>query len=155
MKIYIAGAITNNPNYIEQFAAAEEKLKAEGHAVINPCKNSGFEYSEYIDMGLCELMRCDAIYLLKGYENSQGAKLELFYAVTTGKAIYSEGAIINIDIGGVKVKTITIEELNEIIDKAEPCEHCPYDKNNNCPPQNSENACKQAYEAYLTNKLCL
>ena len=36
MKIYIAGSITNNPNYLKQFKEAEEKLIAEGHAVINP-----------------------------------------------------------------------------------------------------------------------
>lgn len=44
MKIYIAGAISNNPNYEQQFKAAEEKLKAEGHTVLNPVKNLGFSY---------------------------------------------------------------------------------------------------------------
>ena len=28
MKVYIAGKITNNPDYIKQFAKAEEELKA-------------------------------------------------------------------------------------------------------------------------------
>ena len=28
MKVYISGAITNNPNYLSEFAAAEEKLLA-------------------------------------------------------------------------------------------------------------------------------
>lgn len=90
MKIYIAGAISNNPGYEQQFKAAEEKLKAEGHAVINPVKNLGFEYKEYIDMGLCELMRCDAIYLLNGWLESDGAKLEWQYAQTVGLKIFYE-----------------------------------------------------------------
>lgn len=90
MKVYIAGAITNNPNYKEQFKAAEERLVAAGHAVINPCKNEGFTYREYINMGLCELMHCDAIYLLRGYEQSTGATLEHDYARTVGLNIMLE-----------------------------------------------------------------
>lgn len=89
-KIYIAGPISSNGNYINDFKQAEEKLKAKGYAVINPVKNLGFSYKDYIDMGLCELMKCDSIYMLKGWELSIGAKLERHYAITIGMDIIYE-----------------------------------------------------------------
>lgn len=85
MKIYIAGKITGNPNYKEQFAAAEKKLKAEGHQVINPTwKPEGLPYKQYIDMGLMELQQCDVIYLLSNWKDSKGARMEYIYALTVG-----------------------------------------------------------------------
>ena len=87
MKVYIAGKITGNPDYIKQFAEAEEELKASGHTVLNPVKNKGFSYKEYIDMGLCELMKCDGIYLLDGWQESSGARLEFLYAMVTDMVV--------------------------------------------------------------------
>lgn len=91
MKIYIGGAITGNPKYIKDFETAEKLIISQGHAVINPVKNEGFSYKDYIDMGLNELMRCDILYLLDGWENSPGALLEFNYARTVGIDIMFEG----------------------------------------------------------------
>lgn len=91
MKIYLAGAITNNPDYEQQFNKAEDYLTSLGHTVVNPVKPSGFTYKEYIDMGLNELMRCDAIYMLNGWDGSDGANLEYIYAVTVGMKIFQDG----------------------------------------------------------------
>lgn len=88
MKIYIAGAITNNPAYEQMFEEVENHLLEQGHAVLNPVKNFGFSYKDYIDMGLCELMKCDAIYMINGWETSPGARLEHLYAITTNMKIF-------------------------------------------------------------------
>ncbi len=92
MKVYIAGAISKNENYLEQFNEAEKSILKAGDTPLNPVKRFGFDYKDYIDMGLCELMHCDAVYMLRGYEESKGALLELKYAQTVGmEIIYQRG----------------------------------------------------------------
>lgn len=88
MKIYIAGPITGNPDYVSDFKQVEKELIKRGHAVINPVKNLGFDYKDYIDMGLCELMKCDAIFVIDIYTNSRGVKLETTYALTVGIKLF-------------------------------------------------------------------
>ena len=82
--------MTGRDDYAEKFSEAEEKLKAVGWAVLNPTKNDGFKYKDYIDMGLNELSKCNAIYMLKGWEKSPGARLEYQYAKTVGLLVIDE-----------------------------------------------------------------
>ncbi len=84
MKIYIAGPITNDPNYYEKFAKMEKELRSEGHEPVNPAKNKATNYKEYIDKGLKMLMACEAVIMLEGYSHSKGAMLEFEYAQTVG-----------------------------------------------------------------------
>lgn len=65
-------------------------MKERGYAVLNPVKNLGFSYKDYIDMSLCELSKCDVIYMLKGWQESTGANLEYAYADTVGLEIIFE-----------------------------------------------------------------
>lgn len=83
-RVYISGKITNNPCYREQFQAAEDKLRALGYEPVNPCRNTGDTYKQLIDAGLKDLMTCDAICALPGWNRSTGAKLEIRYAQAVG-----------------------------------------------------------------------
>lgn len=94
--IYISGGITGITNYMWWFANAEKKLKEMGYMqIINPAKVScalpTLSHSEYMTVCMALLSLCDSIYMLKGYEDSKGAMMELEYAKKHGyKVVYEE-----------------------------------------------------------------
>ncbi len=95
MKIYIAGPITGTDDYMLRFAAAEERLQQEGHVVINPAKVSAelpekTSYEEYMKLAICLLDMCEGIFMLKNWDRSKGATIEMVHAVKTRKVITFE-----------------------------------------------------------------
>lgn len=83
-RIYISGPITDNPDYKEDFARAEKWLWDNGYVPISPAKVNGeipleaeFTHSDYMDVCMPILHKCDGIYLLKGWQDSKGALIEL------------------------------------------------------------------------------
>lgn len=78
MKIYISGRITGNPNYMKQFAEAEEKTREYDIPCINPAKepDPNKTWSDYMREDLALLLTCDTILMLKGWWRSRGARLE-------------------------------------------------------------------------------
>lgn len=85
MRVYISGPITGTNDYMERFAAAEEKLKKDGYSVINPAKVNSMmpkdtTYEEYMRMSFTMLDMCEVIYMMKGWEKSSGANREYGYA---------------------------------------------------------------------------
>ena len=97
--IYIAGQMTGLPDYnYPAFFAAAEKLRADGWMPINPVAFNGVfgrnPTGRLLD-AVCESERAaipflDAIYLLKGWENSKGAKRELEVALKHGLQVIVE-----------------------------------------------------------------
>ena len=92
-RIYISGAITGRP--IEQarvaFQEAEYVLQCEGWETVNPLKNGlppSAPWTAHMAVDILSLLGCLAIYLLTGWENSQGATLEASVAKLTGKAVF-------------------------------------------------------------------
>ena len=117
MRVYISGRMTSMPNHNRPaFDAAEKRLSAQGHFVINPVNISctfgtpeeiaasfaeAYTVNEYMpearlarsvmDADLAAVRSCDAIYLLRGWESSRGAKKELAEALAHGLQVMQEG----------------------------------------------------------------
>lgn len=99
-RVYIAGPITGIPEeeYRRRFAERKVLLEQMGYAALNPCdigaelrrakltaENREPTHEEYMNACLPELLRCDGISLLDGWEQSSGARTERDVAAATGK----------------------------------------------------------------------
>ncbi len=97
LRVYISGAISNNPNFKLQFELAEASLRSQGFEVINPAKMNDVmpesaTWREYMDITLDLLKICDIIYMLDGWEASKGAQVEFNYAMGVKMGIKFQNA---------------------------------------------------------------
>lgn len=95
IKTYIAGPMTgidklNKPAFR---AAAEQLHRGLGRVVLNPATlPAGLEQAEYMDICLAMIRSVDTIFLLHGWEQSEGAQAEYHYAKKIGKQLEYQGA---------------------------------------------------------------
>ena len=97
-KIYIAGKITGELPFDcgHKFGYAATKLKGQGNAVfnpyytLNPMTTSGFNYEDLMKMCFRAIEVCDAVYMLKDWHDSPGARREHEYALKIGKEVIYE-----------------------------------------------------------------
>lgn len=102
--VFIAGPMSGKPNYnFEAFDKAELHLEELGYRTFNPAHLGRVALSKYGDVPygshsykellaatIKAVVQSDCIYLLKGWENSRGAKQELSTAIDLGKEIILE-----------------------------------------------------------------
>ena len=78
-RVYISGKITglSEKEWTDNFEAAEKALTEAGYRIINPAKvKVDLDYSEYLTIDIILLGRCDAIYMLDNWQDSNGARAE-------------------------------------------------------------------------------
>lgn len=86
--IYIAGPITGKPYFREVFNIAELTLLHKGWIVLNPARlPAGLSESAYMDICLAMVRSADAMVMLDGWDDSNGASCEHLLAVKMGKKI--------------------------------------------------------------------
>ena len=86
--IYIAGPMTGLPGLnFEAFHAKALELRSAGHDVVNPAEinpDTTMTWHACMRRDIAELVTCDCIYLLNGWQGSKGAMLEHHIAERLG-----------------------------------------------------------------------
>ena len=80
-KIYVSGRISGLPldTARRRFAQAQDTLERQGWEVINPLNNglpADAPWEDHLAEDIINLFACKAIYMLDGWECSQGAIIE-------------------------------------------------------------------------------
>lgn len=87
-RVYVSGPMTGLPDMnFPAFHAAAEVLRELGHEVVNPADagaGAGLSYEDYLRRDLADLLGCNAICLLPGWERSKGATVEEHMARALG-----------------------------------------------------------------------
>jgi hypothetical protein len=81
MKIYISGAITNNPNAKAQFDKAKKTLLElnKGYEPISPMDlphEHDQSWNAFMREDIKAMIDCQGIYLIEGWTTSKGARIE-------------------------------------------------------------------------------
>lgn len=93
---YISGPMTGVPDLNKPaFNTEASRLRAIGFTVINPAEielHAGATWSDYMRADLIEMLKhCGSIHMLKGWERSDGAVLELHVAQKLGFGVTLAG----------------------------------------------------------------
>lgn len=90
MRLYISGPMTGRPqlNY-PAFFTAESQLRDMGYEVSNPAQypDNGETWAECLRRDLKDLLECDGVAALPGWQKSKGARLEVNVARRLGMEV--------------------------------------------------------------------
>ena len=93
--IYISGGITGIKDYMMRFEQAEKMLQKQGRDVCNPARlnasHKGQSWEWYMRRCLKWLCDCDSVYMLNGWEESRGSRIEHTLAQVLRLKIIYEG----------------------------------------------------------------
>lgn len=133
MRLYIAGPMSGfDQHNFPAFDAARDVLVACGHEVISPAditRGSGVpfttdgvstpeQYAAFLRLDVAALLTVDAVAVLRGWQRSRGAKLEVHIAQTLGLPILRVPTLEELD---VQVYTVADAGDDTEDDRCEAC----------------------------------
>lgn len=93
-RLYVCGPMSGLPEFnYPAFHGATERLAALGYDIENPADNQQDDTSpvpvwqQFMRLGVAQLVRCDGIALLDGWQKSRGASLEVFIGTQLGLTV--------------------------------------------------------------------
>lgn len=113
MVVYIAGPMSGfDQHNFPAFDAARDYLVACGHRAISPAditRNSGVacttdgistpeQYAAFMRLDIAALLTVDAVVVLRGWQRSRGAKLEVHIAQTLGLPVLCAATMGEVDV---------------------------------------------------------
>ena len=95
MKIYISGKIsgTDITETRKRFASVAKAMKRIGVEPVNPLENGLSEHDSWeahMLKDIADLLQCNAIYMLQGWQESKGARIKHYIATEIGMPIMYE-----------------------------------------------------------------
>lgn len=106
MTIYLSGRMSGLPDFnYPAFNREAARLRSLGFEVLNPAENPEppcGTWQGYMRMAVAQLVQCEAVALLPGWQNSRGACIEYWLAWTLGMDIVMAELVEDSDLMAVR-----------------------------------------------------
>ncbi|AOK00370.1 DUF4406 domain-containing protein [Burkholderia vietnamiensis] len=100
MRLYLAGPMSGYPELnFPAFNAEASRLRGLGFQIVNPAEinaNSGADWLSCMRADIKQLVDCDGIALLPGWERSRGANVEHVVARGLGLRVYQAHHVVGL-----------------------------------------------------------
>jgi len=110
---YLSGPITGYPNHnTKEFATQATFLRNEGFRILNPCALTHLpSWAANLKRDIKRLMNCRGIFVLKGWQASKGAVLEVFLAMILNMPVLDAYTMNPVKVSTVKMFKAAFKSL--------------------------------------------
>lgn len=93
MTVYLSGPVSNNPDYQNCFAEAEQLVREAGHKVVSPLSvpvlsEEIYSWDDCMKVCIALMRKCDCVLMVGDWRASVGARIEKLWAQGLGIPVY-------------------------------------------------------------------